>query len=207
MIEDFIMKYALNDTANIYLMKLVPSLLHTGFVSTSVQQVITKSLEEFIMNNQETEERKEISAFDDNFNEDQLQKNKFSAGDVAFLRDHCIKAIKAKPVKAEESNKMTVVFKQEEAKQDEEADDKENKENMMEVDRVVKSSEDSQNIMIDTTKSMDSMIIGMGKKRKKPFQEDVQMAEEGKVDVSGRKQGGKVRKDRWVKWSDNCDIT
>ena len=105
-----------------------------------------------------------------------MPKSKFTASDVAFLRDHCIKAIKAKSVKAEESNKVVFAVKQDEAmhgkeedaKQDSEGD-KENVENMMEVDRDPNSEDDSANIMIDTTKSMDAMITGIGKKRKQPL--------------------------------------
>ena len=46
-----------------------------------------------------------------------MPKSKFTASDVAFLRDHCIKAIKAKSVKAEESNKVVFAAKQDEGMQ------------------------------------------------------------------------------------------
>ena len=67
-----------------------------------------------------------MSAFDDNFDEDSMPKSKFAASDVAFLRDHCIKAIKAKSVKAEESNKVVFAAKQDEGMQKKEEDAKQN---------------------------------------------------------------------------------
>ena len=200
MIEDFIMKYAFHDKSNLYLMKLVPSLLHTGFVSAKTQAAITKSLEDFITNS--AEEKKEL---DGNANDHLMQQPKmFTDVEMTFLRDHCIKSIKAKSVSAQESSKVFFAFKKdepndsrEEAKNEE---NKENQENMMEVDNVRPESQDeSNNIQIDTTKSMDAMIGAMGKKRKKPLQGDVEMQEENKQDATDKRQGAKGRKERKVR--------
>jgi hypothetical protein len=175
MIEDFIMKYAFHDTANIYLMKIVPTLLHSGFISPKIQQAITKSLEDFISNS--AEESKDGS---------DEKRNVFTDEQIAFLRDHCMSAIKAKAVGAKDSGKLVFAFKNEAGEvKDEERKGEEGQVNSMEVDRVTDSVETGE-VMINATKDTDAMIGAMGKKRKKPLTGDVEMQDENPDEERGK---------------------